>query len=458
MTHTRILKLQWLFSLLLLPALVFSQNGQSAVSLLFIGDVMQHGPQIKGAYNPVADRYEYEHTWQFIKPTIEKADLAIANLEVTHAGKPYSGYPQFSAPDDLSRALKNVGFDIILTANNHSCDGGAKGVTRTLDVLDGLKLPHTGTFRSKEERDKNYPLIVEKNNIKIAILNYTYGTNGLFVKAPLIINYIDSAVLKADFEKAKKQADYIVCTMHWGDEYKSLPNAKQKNWEQYCYELGADMVIGSHPHVIQPVERKTIGNKEKLTAYSLGNFVSNQRDRYKNGGMIVRSEIARENNQVVLKKADYMLAYVHTAEEGIYKHYYVLPDYPYDSLDNKFFSPTERITRDQFFTDSRDLMSKHGKNIPESTIGKNIAFDRVLRGYYAIQIDSSELRYMEHQLPHMEVIYSERDLDGKSHLLIGYAESEVAARGNKQMIDLIANKPENVKIVHVSRFGIKEIK
>ncbi|MBC9813092.1 CapA family protein [Crocinitomicaceae bacterium CZZ-1] len=457
MTRIHTLKLQWLFSLLLLPALVFSQNGQS-VSLLFVGDVMQHGPQIKGAYNPSTDRYEYEHTWQFIKPTIEKADLAIANLEVTHAGKPYSGYPQFSAPDDLSRALKNTGFDILLTANNHSCDGGAKGVVRTLDVLDGLKLPHTGTFRSKEERDQNYPLIVERNNLKIAILNYTYGTNGLYVKAPLIINYIDSAVLKTDFEKAKKQADYIICTMHWGDEYKSLPNAKQKSWERYCYELGADMVIGSHPHVIQPVERKTIDNKEKLTAYSLGNFVSNQRDRYKNGGMMLRSEIARENNQVVLKKADYMLFYVHTAEEGAYKHYYVLPDYPYDSLDGQFFSATERATRDQFFTDSRDLMNKHGKNIAEFKVSKNITFDRVLKGYYAIEIDSSELRYMEHQLPHMEVIYSERDLDGKSHVLIGYAESEVAARGNKQMIDLIANKPENVKIVHVSRFGIKEIK
>ena len=88
--------------------------------------------------------------------------------------------------------------------------------------------------------------------------------------------------MKADFEKAKKQADYIVCTMHWGDEYKSLPNAYQKKWEKYCYELGADMVIGSHPHVIQPVEKKTINNKVVLTAYSLGNFVSNQRDRYKN--------------------------------------------------------------------------------------------------------------------------------------------------------------------------------
>lgn len=453
--HT--LKLKWLYSFLLLSFISFSQGEQKNVSLLFVGDVMQHSPQIKGAYNPKTDRYEYEHSWQFIKPVISEADIAIANLEVTHAGKPYSGYPQFSAPDDLSRALRNVGFDVILTANNHSCDGGSKGVVRTLDVLDSFKLPHTGTFRNKDERDKNYPLIVEKNGIKIAVLNYTYGTNGLYVKAPLIINYIDSAVMKKDFEKAKQQADYIICTMHWGEEYKSLPNAKQKSWEKYCYELGADMVVGSHPHVIQPVERKIINGKDKLTAYSLGNFVSNQRDRYKNGGMILRSTIGRDGGQVVLKDADYILAYVHTAEEGSFKHYYVLPDYRYDSLDTQFFNVTDRTARDLFFSDSRQLMGKNGKNIGEYKIEKNAVIDRVLKGYYAIKVDSTELKALERDLPHMEVLYTEKDFEGKAYMLIGYAESEVAARGNKQVVEIIVNKPEDVKIVHVNRFGIREV-
>lgn len=419
---------------------------------------MQHGPQIKGAYNPKTDRYEYEHTWQFIKPVIEEADIAIANLEVTHAGKPYTGYPQFSAPDDLSSALKNVGFDVILTANNHSCDGGAKGVTRTLDVLDQLDLPHTGTFRNKEERDKNYPLILEKNNIKIAILNYTYGTNGLYVKAPLIINYIDSAVMKKDFEKAREEADYIICTMHWGDEYKSLPNAYQKQWEKYCYELGADMVIGSHPHVIQPVERKIINGNEKLTAYSLGNFVSNQRDRYKNGGMVLRSRIGEKDDQVVLKEADYVLVYVHTAQEGPFKHYYVLPDYKYDSLDSTFFNDTERAARDLFFSDSRQLMEKHGKNIKEYRIDKNASIDRIIKGYYAVQVKSAELKYLEDELPHMAVVYTLKDTDGMLHYLIGYSESIIAAEGNKDIVNAIVLDKEDTKIVHVNRFGIKEIK
>lgn len=457
MIHIRTLKLQWLFSLLLVPFLSLSQ--QKDVSLLFVGDVMQHGPQIKGAYNAKTDTYEYEHSWQFIQPVIESVDIAIANLEVTHAGKPYTGYPQFSAPDDLSRALKNVGFDVILTANNHSCDGGAKGVTRTLDVLDEQKLPHTGTFRSKEERDKNYPLIVEKNNIKIAVLNYTYGTNGLFVKAPLIINYIDSTVMKADFEKAKKQADYIICTMHWGDEYKSLPNAYQKKWEKYCYELGADMVIGSHPHVIQPIEKKTINNKEVLTAYSLGNFVSNQRDRYKNGALIVRSTIGSNgNNQVVLKDADYVLAYVHTAIEGPFKHYYLLPDYKYDELDSTFFSETDRKARDLFFADSRSLMEKHTIGVKEFKLTKSPVIERIMKGYYSVQVRKEELKYLEDELPHMEVIYKLKDFDGNLHYLIGYSESQVAAEANKQIVNSIVLNKADTKIVFVNRFGIKELK
>ncbi len=459
MTRIHILKLQWLFNLLLfLPFFTIAQNGQKEVSLLFVGDVMQHGPQIKGAYNAKTDRYEYEHTWQFIQPVIQEADIAIANLEVTHAGKPYTGYPQFSAPDDLSAALKNVGFDVILTANNHSCDGGAKGVKRTLDVLDSLKLPHTGTFRSKEEREKTYPLIVEKNAIKIAVLNYTYGTNGLFVKEPLIINYIDSAVMKKDFEKARQQADYIICTMHWGDEYKSLPNAYQKKWEQFCYDQGADMVVGSHPHVIQPVERKTINGEEKLTAYSLGNFVSNQRDRYKNGGMILRSKIERKEDKVVLKDADYVLAYVHTAVEGPFKHYYVLPDYQYDQLDSTFFNAADRASRDLFFSDSRQLMEKHGKNIKEYRLTKDAAIERLTKGYYAVKVKEAELKYLEDELPHMAIIYKVNDLSGKLHYLIGYSDSIIAAEGNKEIVNAIVLNKTETRIVHVSRFGIKEVK
>ncbi len=458
MIRTHILKLQWLFSFFCFIFIASGQQDSSDVSILFVGDVMQHGPQIKGAYNSKIDKYEYEHSWKFVQPIISEVDIAIGNLEVTHAGKPYSGYPQFSAPDELSSALKNVGFDVLLTANNHSCDGGAKGVIRTLDVLDGLNLLHTGTFRNKQERDQNYPLIIERNNIKIAILNYTYGTNGIFVKAPLIINYIDSTTMKIDFEKAKKNADYIICTMHWGDEYKSLPNASQKKWEKYCYELGANMVIGSHPHVIQPVERKKVNEKEVLTAYSLGNFVSNQRDRYKNGGMILRSTIGLRDNEVVLKDADYSFAYVHTAQEGIFKHYYVLPDYSYDSIPTSFFTQEEKVSKDLFFKDSRSLMEKYTLDVKEYIPQKTVEIDRLLKGYFAVEVKQSDLSKLEEQLPHMNVVYTYKDFDNIEHYLIGYSESEISAKGNQEIISSLLNGQSTSKIVFIDRFGLKEIK
>jgi poly-gamma-glutamate synthesis protein (capsule biosynthesis protein) len=395
MTHILTSKQRWLFSLFLFfVQFTFSQNSRE-VSLIFAGDVMQHGPQIEGAYNKTTGVYEYDNSLRYIKPVLESFDVAIANLEVTHAGKPYAGYPRFSAPDELSYALKNAGFDLLLTSNNHSCDGGGKGVIRTLDVLDKAGVPHTGTFRNKKERDATYPFIMEKNGIKIAVLNYTYGTNGLTVPEPIIINYIDSAVIKKDIAKAKTQADYIICTMHWGSEYKSLPNSYQKNYENYCYELGADMVIGGHPHVIQPMEKKMVNGKQKLTAWSLGNFVSNQRDRYKNGGLLATAIIEQNANgdgkiqKVKLKEASYILAYVHKREEGVFKPYYILPEFDYNSLQANFIKNEDSALMRQFFEDSRALLQKHSPNIKESTLqtlGLENDYENEFRGYFSILV------------------------------------------------------------------------
>lgn len=399
MIHIRISKQLWLFSILVLVANnLFSQTDQK-LSFLFVGDVMQHGGQIAGAYNKKTDGYDYDDGFKYVKPLIEEKDIAVCNLEVTHAGKPYKGYPQFSAPDDLSKALVDAGFDIILTSNNHSCDGGEKGVIRTLDVLDKLGVKHTGTFRNKAERDKNYPLMIEKNGFKVAFLNYTYGTNGLKVDAPLIINYIDSAVMKEDFAKAKRlNADYIICTMHWGTEYQSLPNDYQKNFEKYSYELGADMIIGGHPHVLQPVEKKIVNKKEKLTVWSLGNYVSNQRDRYKNGGVMVTATICKPVNQnakseVVLHDAEYIFTYVHVREEGILKPYYILPEFNYNKYRPDFINPEDLLLMNQYFEDSRKLFADHSKGVKEKLVDSNSTasnlYKAYLSGYYSVLIEKT---------------------------------------------------------------------
>ena len=367
------------------------QESQNSVNLLFVGDVMQHGGQIQGAYNKSKDAYDYRDCFQFVKPIISKADIAIANLEVTHAGKPYKGYPQFSAPPELSEGLADAGFDVILTCNNHSCDGGSKGVTKTLDVLDNLGLKHTGTFRNKAERDKNYPLLVEKNGLKVAILNYTYGTNGLSVAAPLIINYIDSAVMKPDFQKAKNLgADVIVCTLHWGTEYQSLPNDYQKKWEAFCYRQGADMVIGGHPHVLQPVQQKEVAGKQRLTAWSLGNFVSNQRDRYTDGGMILSATVKKEENKLTFPAVDYYFTWVHPRQEKINKPYYILPDFDYNSHRKGFLDSAALQKMKLFYADSRSLFEKHAKGVTERKAGDesdlHAHYDLLLNGFYTYDL------------------------------------------------------------------------
>ncbi len=393
MIRIRISKLPLPYKILaaLFPLLfgaAFAQEQE--LSILFTGDVMQHGPQIEGAYNAKTARYDYDEGFKFIQPVVAEADIAVANLEVTHAGKPYKGYPQFSAPDELSQTLKDVGFDILLTANNHTCDGRAKGFRRTLDVLDEVGIRHTGTFRNPEERAKNYPLMIEQKGLRIALLNYTYGTNGLTVPAPLIVNYIDSAVIAKDVQRAKElKADYIICAMHWGVEYKSLPNNYQKNYEQYCYELGVDMIMGGHPHVLQPIEKKTVEGTERITAWSMGNFVSNQRARYKNGGIMITTDLHIRDHAVTATDVSYVLTWVHPRNYGDLKPYYILPDFDYDAYD-AFLDPGDTVLMQQYFSDSRELFAAHNSGTHETLLsetagpGKELAY--LVNGFYAVQV------------------------------------------------------------------------
>lgn len=441
----------------------FFQLEAQELSFIFAGDVMQHGPQITAARNDKTDSYDYDASFQFVKPIIESKDIAIANLEVTHAGKPYAGYPQFSAPDELSAALQTAGFDVIITANNHSCDGGAKGVTRTLDILDALNIKHTGTFRNKAERDANYPLILNEKGMKIAILNYTYGTNGLSVAPPLIINYIDSAVIRKDVKRAKElKADYIICTMHWGNEYESQPSAYQKKWEKFCYELGVDMIIGSHPHVVQPVETKIIGGENKLTVWSLGNYVSNQKDRYKNGGLMVAATLEKKENKVELKKVEHSFHYVHIKQERGVKYYYMLPDFNYSNYRPDFMQSEDQAKMKEFFNDSRALFRTYSKGTseiiiePDDQIGT--LYQLYLKGYYTVIIenktDNKKPVYWQNALkPYVnKLIYSDGTYAYTGEILATKEE----AYGNLQFFK-DCNINLDMKVVFVTPQEIKEI-
>ena len=304
--------------------------------LVFAGDIMGHDTQIDGAYIDSSNSYNYEPTFRYIKDYIESADIAIGNLEVTLAGPPFKGYPQFSSPDALAAEAKKAGFDILVTANNHSADRGSKGIDRTIKVLDSLEIVHAGTFISEEDRMLRYPLIIEKKGVKIALLNYTYGTNGIVVKPPYIVNKIDTAQIARDIKKAKLASpDYIISVMHWGKEYERSENRKQQVLTRFQLDKGVDAVIGSHPHVVQPVTLEpcslTDTNLKCPVFYSMGNFVSNQRSQYKDGGIMAELHISFEGDSVKFDSLAYMPYWVYRKKEAEEKYtFHVLPVAKYE--------------------------------------------------------------------------------------------------------------------------------
>ncbi|MFO7257167.1 MAG: CapA family protein [Bacteroidota bacterium] len=360
------------FLLLLQVGLSFTTGAQDTtrISLLFAGDIMGHDSQIASAYNAATGQYDYTSCFAGMKPYIESADVAIGNLEVTLAGPPYKGYPQFSSPDALAVALRDVGFDVLVSANNHSVDRGRKGILRTIRVLDSLGIPHTGTFANEAARNNEYPLILNKNGFTLALLNYTYGTNGIPVPAPGMVNLIDTAQMRADIQKARQvNPDAIIVFMHWGNEYESLPTRGQRQLADHLCRLGADLVIGSHPHVLQPMEWRK--DQNKLVVYSLGNFVSGQRKRYTDGGATVYTELMKirykpDSVITTIDSVGYFLQWVYRTEDEK-RNYYMIP-VPHAEKDIAAFrikGATSQAAFKQFVADSRALYGKHNINVPE---------------------------------------------------------------------------------------------
>jgi len=337
----------------------------SQLSLLFVGDIMQHDPQIQAAYDPKTQTYSYDDSLKYVKPIFEATDVVIGNLELTFGGKPYKGYPQFSAPSELATGLKNAGVYYLVTANNHSCDRGKKGIEGTLEALDKAKIVHTGTFKNQKQRDKQYPLIVEKNGIRLVVLNYTYGTNGLPIPEPNIVNLIDRDQIKKDLTLAKlKLPDKIIVFFHWGMEYQREPNQEQKDLAQFCLDEGADWVIGSHPHVLQKMEKFNHKGKEVLVVNSLGNFVSNQRDRYRDGAAMVKVVLEKVGGLAKIKQSGYYLTWVYDPYEEGRHRFYILPAAQYEK-DKEFFGGELPLKFVQSIKDARELFLKQNKDIRE---------------------------------------------------------------------------------------------
>ena len=344
----------------------------SSLTIVFAGDIMGHDTQIEGAWDSTTQSYNYEPVFRYISDYISDADIAIGNLEVTLGGPPYKGYPQFSSPDALAEEIKKAGFDVLVTANNHALDRGEAGFSRTLDMLDSIGFFRAGTYHDSLEQANIHPLIIEKNSIRIALLNYTYGTNGLKIDMPYIINRIDTSLISRDIDKAKMaNPDLIIVFIHWGNEYEREENVTQKKLAAFILSKGVDAIIGSHPHVVQPIRFLSVDGDTMNThpvVYSLGNFVSNQRAQYKDGGIVAELHISKIGQETRFDSINYLPYWVWRQDRPDGKStFYVLPVAKYESNPDAFeLLPGDVYRLNRFARDTRE----HLKNIRESSYYK----------------------------------------------------------------------------------------
>lgn len=269
--------------------------GRDTVTICVMGDMMMHIAQIENAHR-WGKWYDFSRYFGLMKDRISRADVAIANMEYTLAGEPYTGYPTFSAPDCYAEYLADCGFDIFLAANNHIFDKGSRGAARTLEKYAALGSSHgiryCGLAASQEDRDKTYPLIINLKGISIALVNFTYGTNlGADLHWPKVNYMNDRTGLKEALDRSS-DADFTLVLPHWGNEYELTHSQQQRETAQWLVENGADMIIGTHPHVVQDCE--TIDGVQ--VAYSLGNAVSNMSAANTQIGLMAEIKIVREDN------------------------------------------------------------------------------------------------------------------------------------------------------------------
>ena len=297
------------------------EKEDTIINIVGIGDSLCHSQNFKDAYNSETKTYDFSPMFKNITKYVENATIAVGNLETSLGGKErgFSGYPAFNSPDELAFDLKEMGIDILTTGNNHSLDTGYTGLTRTLDVLDGYGISHTGTARSQEEQ--NTILMKDLNGIKTAFLNYTYGTNGIPLPKgkEYCVNLIDKEFMKSQIEKAKEEGAELICvSMHWGAEYRLKPTAEQEELAEFLIKNGADVILGNHSHVPEPMEMKKVTlddgtEREGFVIYSMGNFFSAQTQNYTRDTLIVNVEIRKngESGKITIDKATYTPVYVY---------------------------------------------------------------------------------------------------------------------------------------------------
>ncbi len=280
--------------LLLWPVLAPAAEPDT-LQMSFIGDVMSHYRQLRLARIPGADStrassYDFSSYYTHIRPWLDSSDISVANMEFPVGVVPFSGYPCFSAPSSLVQESIDAGIDLMLAANNHILDKGKRGLDSTLSLYSRLPVRYTGAWRDTTDEWLNNPSIINAKGFRVAFINFSYGFNGFSVPEPFVLGQMDSLQIKRAIARARDRgADYIVALPHWGLEYRLDYSPEQKRWKERLYRWGVDMIVGSHPHVPQAVEYEN----GRITAYSLGNYISNMSIAYGQVGILLIARLVR---------------------------------------------------------------------------------------------------------------------------------------------------------------------
>ena len=310
------------------------------IEIAAVGDILMWHPQIASARLEGSSHYDFLPMFERVAPYFQEADLVLGNLETTLSGRekqyqqknPATGYPMFNCPDELAFALKASGFDVLTTANNHSMDRGMAGLRHTIQVLDRIGLSHTGTFASAQDATK--PLVMTARGIRVGILAYTYGTN--FITVPkeqaFAVSLSNPVKMVRDVKKMKQHADLILVAMHFGQEFHHKPSANQRRLARLLFQAGADVVLGSHPHVLQPMESILLKDdfgqhKMRYVIYSLGNFISTRmrNDPYTQQSCILRIHAFKDQESALIRHVDILPTLVRQISSREAKSYFVLP-------------------------------------------------------------------------------------------------------------------------------------
>ncbi len=348
---------------------LYSQQVNKTIEASFcaVGDLMVHGSQLRDAQ--IDDTtYNFHHVFSEIKPFIESFDFAMGNLETTFAGKQkaYKGYPSFNTPDSFLEALKDCGFDLLFTANNHLFDKGVDGLIRTTKIINEYGLHHSGTNIKKEDLDSIN--IIDVKGIKTSLLSYTYGTN-LGLANSHYLNRINENRIKRDLQLANdSESDLNIVYFHFGVEYKREPNEYQLNLVDSTFTWGADVILASHTHSIQPIKIYKIDNnlKKSFAVFSMGNFVSNQRWRYSDAGIIVGFKVVKNllDQTIELKEISYLPTWVYKGESPEEDQFKIFPaELSLTSATPSYFSEEDINLMKESFWDTKEVITKYSTQI-----------------------------------------------------------------------------------------------